>query len=131
MSAAILVLLSILFVYALIRMKSVSQPSLTPAEAAKAVASGEAVIIDVREPMEWSAGVAEPAVLLPLGDLKGLRTLWAPFLKKNGDKRLLLYCQAGMRAGLASTLLVSEGYKAENLGGFTQWVKSGLPIRSP
>jgi 3-mercaptopyruvate sulfurtransferase SseA len=37
-----------------------------PAEAAKRVADGKAVLIDVREPAEWAeTGVAAPAALLP------------------------------------------------------------------
>ena len=39
---------------------------IAPAEAAKLVAAGKAVLVDVREPNEWlDTGVAAPAVLLP------------------------------------------------------------------
>ena len=48
-------------------------PSLPPEEAEKRVATGAAVLIDVREPAEWASGVAKPAVLLPLSDLTGGR----------------------------------------------------------
>ena len=48
-----------------------------PAEAARRVAAGTAVLIDVREPVEWTqTGVAVPAHLLPLSDLRGARTRW-------------------------------------------------------
>ncbi len=113
------------------RMKSASQPTVSPQEAADAAVNGTAVIIDVREAPEWNGGVAAPAFLLALSDLKGARSAWGPVLEKNRDKRLLLYCQAGMRAGMAAALLASEGFKAENMGGYPQWVKSGLPVRTP
>jgi rhodanese-related sulfurtransferase len=71
-----------------------------PAEAAKRVADGTAVLIDVREPAEWAeTGVAAPAALLPLSDLNGDRKQWTEFLEKNRAKELILYCRSGHRAG--------------------------------
>ena len=68
-------------------------PTLAPQEAEKRVASGTALLIDVREPAEWVSGVAKPAVLLPLSDLTGGRSKWKPFLEQNRDKELLVYCR--------------------------------------
>jgi hypothetical protein len=60
---------------------------ITPADAAKRVLAGEAVIVDVREPAEWAeTGVASPAVLLPMSDFNGERKLWKHFLKNNSGK---------------------------------------------
>ncbi len=123
----VLVVVAVLF----IRMKTLTKSSLSPKDACAAAKAGTALIIDVREPNEWKAGVAEPALLLPLSDLNGKRVEWGPFLAKNKDQRLLLYCQGGVRAGTAATLLASEGYRAENIGGFPAWVGSGLPVRTP
>jgi rhodanese-related sulfurtransferase len=89
------------------------------------------VIIDVREPAEWSAGVAAPAVLLPLSDLRGARQEWGPFLAENRERRLLLYCAAGGRSGLAASILRREGFAAQNLGSFHRWRAAGLPVRRP
>ena len=46
-----------------------SAPHVSPDEAAPRVRAGDAVLIDVREPDEWSGGVAKGAALLPLSDL--------------------------------------------------------------
>ena len=105
-------------------------PVIAPAEAAKRVADGNAVLIDVREPNEWAeTGVAAPAALLPLSDLNGDRKQWKEFLEKNRDRELILYCRSGHRAGVAAKLLATEGFRTTNAGGFRDWQAAGLPIR--
>jgi rhodanese-related sulfurtransferase len=107
-------------------------PRMTPEEAAKQLKTGNAVLIDVREPDEWAeSGVAEPAVLLALSDLRGDRKAWKPFLEKNRDKTLLLYCRSGNRSGMAAALLSKESFKTANVGGFSDWKSAGLPVRRP
>jgi rhodanese-related sulfurtransferase len=101
-----------------------------PAEAAKRVADGKAVLIDVREPAEWvETGVAAPAALLPLSNLNGDRKLWKEFLEKNRDKELILYCRSGNRSGRAAKLLAGEGFRTANAGGFGDWQSANLPVR--
>jgi rhodanese-related sulfurtransferase len=100
-----------------------------PAEAAQLVAGGHAVLIDVREPDEWADGVASPAELLALSDLTGPRQTWKPFLEKNRDRELILYCRSGGRSGRAAQLLASEGFRTANAGGFSDWARAGLPVR--
>jgi rhodanese-related sulfurtransferase len=100
-----------------------------PAEAAQLVADGKAVLIDVREPDEWTDGVASPAALLALSDLTGPRRTWKPFLEKNRDKELILYCRSGGRSARAAQLLAAEGYHTANAGGFNDWARAGLPTR--
>jgi rhodanese-related sulfurtransferase len=104
--------------------------TIAPAEAAQRVADGKAVLIDVREPKEWTeTGVAAPAALLPLSDLNGDRKQWKEFLEKNRDKELILYCRTGSRSGRAAKLLAEEGYRTLNAGGFQDWQTAGLPTR--
>lgn len=102
-----------------------------PEEAARKVKAGTAVLIDVREADEWAEGVAGPAALLALSDLRRSRADWGPFLAANRDKELILYCHSGGRSGMAARLLCSEGFRAANLGGFSDWVGAGLPTRKP
>ena len=101
----------------------------TPAEATQLIADGKAVLIDVREPAEWADGVAAPAELLALSDLTGPRRAWKPFLEKNRDRELILYCRSGSRSGRAAQLLAAEGYRTANAGGFSDWARAGLPVR--
>lgn len=105
--------------------------TVTPAEAAKRVADGSAVLVDVREPSEWAVtGVAAPAVLLSLSDLQGERKQWTPFLEANQGKALILYCRSGNRSGVAARILAKEGWSTANAGGFKDWTAAQLPTRT-
>ena len=102
----------------------------TPTEAAKRVADGKALLVDVREPAEWAeSGVAAPAELLPMSDFNGDRKLWKPFLEKHAGKELILYCRTGNRSGKVATKLAEEGQTVANAGGFKDWAAAGLPVR--
>jgi rhodanese-related sulfurtransferase len=108
-----------------------SAPRLSPAECAPRVRSGEALLIDVREPGEWTGGVAHSAVLLPLSDLTGGRHQWNPFLAGAAGREVLLYCASGGRSGLAARILVAEGVRAANTGGLADWLDTGWPVAKP
>ncbi|MCC6415507.1 MAG: rhodanese-like domain-containing protein [Opitutaceae bacterium] len=104
--------------------------TIEPTDAAARLAAGHAVLIDVREPSEWAdTGVADPAALLPLSDLRSDRVQWKAFLEANRDKELILYCRSGNRSGIAARLLAKEGFKTANAGGFKNWTAAGLPVR--
>ncbi len=103
---------------------------ITPADAAKLVAAGKAVLVDVREPAEWAeTGVAKPAVLLAKSDFDGEQKQWKDFLAKNGDKQVILYCRTGRRSGIIAAALAEKGVKAANAGGMKEWADAGLPVR--
>lgn len=116
---------------ALVLLPRLSAGETIPAkEAAARVAAGQAVLIDVREAAEWQeTGVAAPAVLLPLSDLRGERTQWKAFLAAHPGKELILYCRSGHRAGIAADILAKEGFKTANAGAFQDWAAAGLPVR--
>jgi rhodanese-related sulfurtransferase len=103
-------------------------PRVAPADCFAHIRSGEALLVDVREPKEWEAGVAQSAALLPLSDLKGDRKKWSRFLADSGGREILLYCAVGGRAGMAAQILAAEGHRASNAGGFREWVASGWPV---
>jgi rhodanese-related sulfurtransferase len=100
------------------------------AEAAKLVADGKAILVDVREPAEWAeTGVARPAVLLPKSDFDGAQKQWKEFLGTIGDKEILLYCSRGIRAGRMAAKLSESGVKAASAGSLKDWTDAGLPVR--
>lgn len=105
--------------------------SVGPAEARDRVASGQAILVDVREPGEWAGGVAAPALLLPLSNLRGDRGAWNAALEANKGKEVIVYCASGMRSGIVASMLQKEGIKASNMGGFGAWRGAGLPVRTP
>lgn len=108
-----------------------SVPRVRPAEAAPRIRAAEAILIDVREPGEWEAGVAEGAELLPLSDLGGRRERWRPFLEKHAGRELLCYCAAGGRSGIAARTLAAEGFRAANAGSLGEWSGAGWPVVPP
>jgi rhodanese-related sulfurtransferase len=93
--------------------------------------SGQALLVDVREPDEWAGGVAREAALLPLSDLRGPRKQWRAFLAKHSGKKLLLYCQSGSRSGMAAAQLRGEGFDCVNAGSLRDWDRAGWPICIP
>ncbi len=106
-------------------------PNLTPAEAARLVADGKAVLVDVREPTEWAeSGVAAPAALLAKSEFDaGLIGEWKDFLARAGDKQIITYCRSGKRSGAVAAALAAKGHKVANAGGFKGWQDAGLPVR--
>lgn len=103
---------------------------ITPTDAAKLVADGKAVLVDVREPAEWAeTGVANPALLLPKSDFDGAQKAWKPFLSSVGDKQVILYCRSGRRSGTVAAALAEKGVKVANAGGLKDWTDAGLPVR--
>ena len=108
-----------------------SAPRFTPADCAARVRSGEAFLVDCREPGEWSRGVAQSARLLPFSDLTGARAQWRQFLADANGREILLYCASGSRSGLAARLLVAEGVRAANTGCLADWLDAGWPVAKP
>jgi len=104
---------------------------ISPTDAAKLVADGKAVLIDVREPAEWlESGVAAPARLLAKSEFDAGRLgEWKGFLAQVGDKQVILYCRSGKRSGVVAEVLEKEGLKVANAGGFKDWQAAGLPTR--
>jgi rhodanese-related sulfurtransferase len=123
-------LIPILAAVIFIAQRVLKRPSqLSPKEAAAAVEAGIAVLVDVREPAEWSGGVVAVAAQLPLSDLVGSRRQWKSFLAANRSKRILLYCKSGIRSGKAASILKAEGFDTANMGAFSSLQAGGLPVR--
>ena len=108
-----------------------SVPRLSAKECFERVRSGEALLIDVREPSEWASGIAERAIPLSLSDLTGGRERWKKILAENAGRELLLYCGAGVRSGMAARILVREGFRASNAGSLAEWSAAGWPVVRP
>lgn len=110
--------------------------SLSPEETANAVASGEAILIDVREPIEWEHHIAG-AYQIPRGLLEFVADPeCGPILpdslkfELNPETRLVTYCNTGARAALAALTLKQMGFNdaATIDGGLTAWQRAGLPV---
>ena len=90
-------------------------------EAARAAASGEALLLDVREDDEWAAGRAPAAVHVPMGEL---RQDTVP-----RDRPVLVLCRVGGRSAAVAQALEQLGYDVANVtGGMLSWSAAGLPV---
>jgi rhodanese-related sulfurtransferase len=101
----------------------------SPEAAAGELAAG-AVVVDVREPVEWEQYVTG-AIQVPRGLLEFVADPASPRYNAALDpsKRVIVYCASGARAALATLTLKRMGYPyAANLdGGFKAWQAAGLP----
>lgn len=104
--------------------------SISPHDAAAEVASGKAVFLDVREPVEWEHHI-EGAVQVPRGLLEFAADPTSARHKEELDPagRVIVYCRSGARAALACATLKDMGFEnVANLeGGFGAWQEAGLP----
>jgi rhodanese-related sulfurtransferase len=83
----------------------------------------ELVVLDVREPVEWSHGRIDGAVHIPLGELIE-RVAEVPT-----DGQVLVVCKAGGRSAQATGYLLQSGVEAVNLdGGMLEWSAAGRPM---
>jgi rhodanese-related sulfurtransferase len=98
--------------------------SVTPQEAQRWLAAGEAILIDVREPAEFAAGHIPQAMSLPLGALP------AALAPLPGGRKRIFQCLSGAR-GTQACLLASAGSDEESFnlaGGIAAWQAAGLPV---
>ena len=115
----------------------VAEPEL--ADVKKAVSENKAILIDVREKLEWDAGHLNQAALVPLSDLKAVPDK-APMVAAVGsdlklslaalpkDKPVYIHCKSGKRALMATELLKAQGYDVHPLKqGYEDLKEAGFP----
>lgn len=102
--------------------------TITPAQALAWLSSGDAILIDVREPDEFKAEHIAYALSVPLGQLQ--ETL--PTLGLPADKKILFHCLKGKRGEQACILAGQsrncphETYNIE--GGIEGWKNANLAV---
>ena len=104
-------------------------PEIDVTAAAAQIQAMQIKVLDVREPSEFSTGVIQGAVLIPLGqvekrigELDGLK-----------DRPMLVVCGSGGRSAEAIKVLSKHGFtKLQNMkGGMNAWRKASLPVVVP
>lgn len=114
----------------LLAQANAAAPRIQPAEAKQKLASGEALLVDVRDAPELQNG----------GKLKGAKHVSRGMLEFRADpespyhdpafqkdKTVILYCASGGRSALAGKALKDLGYASVyNLGGFKEAVDAGM-----
>ena len=96
-------------------------------EIAKAVASDQMYLIDVRDLGELrQTGKAKGALHIPLSLVAVKADPKAPDAVIAPGKPVAVYCAAGGRSGMAAQVLTRLGYEPVwNIGGFGDWVRAG------
>ncbi|MBI2981691.1 MAG: ThiF family adenylyltransferase, partial [Deltaproteobacteria bacterium] len=86
------------------------------------------VLIDVREPEEWQAGVVPGAKTVARGFLELEIEEEVP----DKETEVVCYCAGGVRSALAARSLGQLGYRhvSSMIGGFNGWKNAGLPIET-
>ncbi|MBI4298136.1 MAG: rhodanese-like domain-containing protein [Chloroflexi bacterium] len=94
-------------------------------EAKKMLEEGDAVVVDVRQPNEYTAGHVKGALFIPVDSVLGR------FDELPKDKKLLFICAVGVRSGLACEMAAAMGISSEQLfnieDGTPTWIEKKLP----
>ncbi|WP_030543363.1 rhodanese-like domain-containing protein [Streptomyces albus] len=102
-------------------------PEITVAEADERARYGDAVLLDVRETSEFTAGHAPDAVFLPLSALAAGAELPA----EAQGRPVLAICRSGNRSRQVTEALNARGIDTVNVaGGMQAWEQAGLPVRT-
>ncbi len=91
---------------------------LTVAElAARRERGDDFLLVDVREPHEWTIGRITGAELIPLGEIG------RSFDRLPRDREIVVYCKGGVRSAQAAEQLVQAGFGAVTnlVGGIVAW----------
>lgn len=90
----------------------------------KLKASHRALLVDVREPYEYSAGHIAGAKSIPLGEIS------EHIEKLPKNKEIIVICATGSRSASATKTLTRAGCKAFNVsGGMFAWQRAGFPVK--
>jgi len=82
------------------------------------------LVLDVREPSEYTAGHIAGSTLLPLHQLSS-RVGELP-----KDREIICVCASGSRSSSAARQLTGAGFTVLNLsGGLSRWMQAGLPVK--
>jgi rhodanese-related sulfurtransferase len=86
----------------------------------------KAIILDVRDPNEYSAGHLPGAINVSRGTLEF--NVWDKVPDKNA--KVYVYCKTAGRSALATKTLNDLGYKNAVLmdAAFEDWIKAGYPV---
>lgn len=92
------------------------------AQAAAMQGSGS-LLLDVRQPEEWSESHIEGATLIPLGELK------ARIGEVPRDREIVVLCRSGRRSQSGRDILLEAGYSkvTSMTGGMNAWKAEGHP----
>jgi len=100
-----------------------TESDVAPKRVAELLESGEAQLIDVREPYEYEAGHIAGVLHIELEHLAGRAD------EIDSERPVVFHCRIGRRSALATEAFRASGYEAYNMtGGIQAWADEGLPL---
>ncbi|HVE94951.1 MAG TPA: rhodanese-like domain-containing protein [Acidimicrobiales bacterium] len=106
--------------------------NLSPDAVEAELASGEAVLVDLREAEELANGRIAGSVNIPRGMLEFRADPTSPYHLEPLDPnaRVIVHCASGGRSALAAATLQEMGYErvAHLDGGLNAWKEAGKPL---
>jgi UPF0176 protein len=83
---------------------------LEPSEFIHEKDTADAVLLDVRNKVEWEVGQFKNAVTLPMDHFRDLPT-FLPQIERYRDQKIIAYCTGGIRCEKATAFLLQNGFK--------------------
>ncbi|MBK8034340.1 MAG: rhodanese-like domain-containing protein [Chloroflexi bacterium] len=98
----------------------------SPQNLAAELVENPPILIDVRTDEEWNSGYIEGAQHIPVAEFTARQSEWPA----DKDANIVIYCQSGVRGGLAMSLMRIMGYtNVRNMsGGVNGWLAAELPL---
>ena len=99
-------------------------PRIGPNDLQRRMQSGEAILIDIREPGEYAREHIRGARLVPAGSID------AHDFEAETGKVAVFTCRSGNRTALNAARLLAKGFRETYVldGGLDGWKKAGLPV---
>ena len=96
-------------------------------DATRLINSANALLLDIREPKEFTGSRLPNAMHIPLSQLAERGAELAKF----ASRPVIVYCDRGMRGGAATSALTKLGFThVQSLrGGLRAWKDAGLPMQ--
>jgi rhodanese-related sulfurtransferase len=99
------------------------QEDITPDQLRDLLATGDAIVVDVREGYEREAGHIEGTRHVEFSGLQALAD------EIGQDAEVVFYCRTGARSAAATQAFRAGGFRAFNMaGGLVAWDAQGLPL---
>jgi len=110
----------------ILKAKLLGFKEIKPAEVVQLMNHKNAVILDVRDDKEFSAGHILNAVNIPLGVMEG-RLIE---LEQYRSKPIIISCRTGQQSARAGMIMHKQGYKDiyKLAGGMTAWQSANMPV---
>lgn len=80
----------------------------------------EAILVDVRELVEFQSGTIDGALHIPLSEI----AIKFPLIPKKESSKIILFCAAGVRSLYACQILQNDGYEGKLYNyqpGYSTW----------